>query len=258
MNRRKLFFVPGLLVLAMLACNIPLVQGNANDGAAATITALAATIQAQNIPTRTGTPTAVSPTDTATITPTPTPSVPTVSVSQTTNCRTGPGTGYDLLGSLAVGQTAEVVGKYTPGDYWIIDTPGGTGTCWLWGQYATVGGNMSGVPELAAPPTPTPALPDAPKKFAAAVTCTSGGLLIYNVHVNLTWSDEATNEDGYHIFRNGTLLVTLGANTTSFADDTTLPMLHNLGDPAPSVLYGLEAFNSTGPSPTRNVAAACP
>ena len=73
--------------------------------------------------------------------PTPTPTgttlpVPKVSVSVGTNCRTGPGKTYAYIGELKVGETAEVVGKKTSYNYWIIKNPSASGTCWLWGEYA--------------------------------------------------------------------------------------------------------------------------
>lgn len=77
----------------------------------------------------------------------------TVSVSLATNCRTGPDAGYQLLMTVQPGSTFDVVGKYTPKTYWIINMPTG-GTCWLWGQYASVTGDTSKLPEIAAPAPP--------------------------------------------------------------------------------------------------------
>jgi hypothetical protein len=98
---------------------------------------------------------------TPSLTPTPTftftPAVPMVTVSLQTNCRSGPGTAYDILGVLNAGQTAEVVGRSAASDNWIIKLPSNpTITCWLWGFYAIVVGNTSGLPVIIPPPTPTP------------------------------------------------------------------------------------------------------
>ena len=271
MKPKMQFVISTLLVLGLAACNLPISEGaSSSDSAGATITALAATIQAQGNQAVTDTPTNPAPTDTAqptetaTITVTPSPSVPTVVVSQTTNCRTGPGTQYDLLGSMAPGQSATIIGKYTAGNYWIINNPNSPGSCWLWGQYATVSGNLSGLPEMTPPATPTPtmtptpAAPAAPKHFDETHSCTSGGLLFYNVHVAMTWQDLASNEDGYYLYRNGTLLVTLAPNTISYADDTTLGKLYQIGHPKPSVDYQLQAFNSQGKSDMREINVSCP
>jgi len=106
-----------------------------------------------SIPTETPSPTFAV---TATVTLTPTPEVPTISVSMDTNCRKGPGTVYDYIGALLVGETAEVVGASMDGEYWIIKNPDRAGECWLWGRYATVTGPTEALPKYTPPPTPTP------------------------------------------------------------------------------------------------------
>ena len=110
-------------------------------------------------PTDTATP---PPTNTPTITPTPTASDPMIIVSVNTNCRTGPGKNYDMLGALLVGETAKVLGKVDFGNYWVIKNPDAAGNCWLWGEYATVTGDTSTLPILTPPPTPTPSLTPTP------------------------------------------------------------------------------------------------
>ena len=77
---------------------------------------------------------------------------PMVSVSYKTNCRTGPGMRYSIIGGLLVGEKAEVVGVSENGEYWVIKNPSRPGECWLWGRYATVVGNTSGLPRLTPPP----------------------------------------------------------------------------------------------------------
>jgi len=143
MNKTKLFVALAFLILATLACVTPIGQEEGGEeeggGAAAAITALAATNQAAF---------ATAPNLASSGT--------TVTVSQAADCRSGPGSQYDKLGTLGAGQSARVVGKFTPGNYWIIDVPGGSGTCWLSGQYATTRGDTSGLPEIAPAVTPTP------------------------------------------------------------------------------------------------------
>jgi len=100
-------------------------------------------------------------TPTATLSPTPiftnTPLIPLISVSVATNCRTGPGKIYDRVGALLVGQVAEVVARDSSGGYWYIRNPDqNNGLCWLWGEYATVAGNLGVLPVYTPPPTPTP------------------------------------------------------------------------------------------------------
>lgn len=87
---------------------------------------------------------------------TPTPSIPQVQVGVNTNCRRGPGLIYDILGYLLVGESAEVVGQYAEGDYWVVQNPDRPGECWLWGNYATLEGPIGDLPYFTPPPTPTP------------------------------------------------------------------------------------------------------
>ncbi len=77
-----------------------------------------------------------------------------VSVSVATNCRSGPARSHDWLGGLYPGQSAKVVGQYPDLNYWIIENPSGSGTCWLWGGYATVTGDTSSLPVWPAPTQP--------------------------------------------------------------------------------------------------------
>ena len=98
-------------------------------------------------------------TETPSLTPeptyTPTSSVPMVSVSVDTNCRFGPGKGYELLGALLVGEQAEIVARDPSGLYWYIKNPDRGGFCWLWGNYATTTGNTGSLPVFTPPATPT-------------------------------------------------------------------------------------------------------
>lgn len=266
MLNKKSTLLIAILILT-LACNIPGGQ-NQNSGEsdlALTVTAQALLLQpgvqqpvAQDTPLPASTST---PEFTPTVTLTPTPSVPQVSVSTNTNCRTGPGTQYDLIGALVIGQTAEVVGKYSPSNYWIIKNSGG-GNCWLWGQYATVTGNTANLPEYPVPATPTPALPAPVKDLHATISCAPHPTLIATLvaTVNLTWNDQASNEGGFNIYRDGALLIALAANSTSYTDNSgpTLPSIWLVGSPTPSLTYHVEVFNSAGKSNKKDVTVICP
>jgi hypothetical protein len=114
-------------------------------------------------PSGTNTP-IILPADTQTVTPTPTttatatntPSPVHLTVSIDNNCRAGPGKVYDSLAILKQGQEATVVGRDTFDNYWIVENPTtGSGTCWIWGVYATVVGDTSQFEESTPPPTPT-------------------------------------------------------------------------------------------------------
>ena len=149
------------LVLVLAACNLPEPEPAspiADEDMMALSVAMTMTALYTPPPPATDTP---AFTETATLTPSPvfspTSSVPMVIVSVDTNCRTGPGQVYDRSGGLQVGETAEVVGRNSGGDYWYIRNPDVPSSfCWLWGYYATVTGNTSGLPVMTPPPTPTP------------------------------------------------------------------------------------------------------
>ena len=103
---------------------------------------------------------------TPTITLTPTLDKPMISVSVNTNCRTGPGTSFEIVDGLLVGEQSEVLGVPADGrNYWVIKNPHMAGTCWLWGEYATVVGPTAGLTSYEIPPTPTPTLTPTPEFY---------------------------------------------------------------------------------------------
>ncbi|MCX6056202.1 MAG: hypothetical protein NTZ74_15065 [Chloroflexi bacterium] len=165
----------GALILAMLACNIPVgnvATPDVNATVAAQVaiaqfaqTAVAATMNASApiIPTNTNT---VPPTETVTPTMTLTPTItltPTLAgvfmtVSQNTNCRKGPFAFFPAVTTIMAGQTVEVTGRNLDNDTFYVKNPNSPGAfCWLWGQYATLTGNQAGLPVFTPQPTPTPA-----------------------------------------------------------------------------------------------------
>jgi hypothetical protein len=269
MKAKRSLIALNVLLAAILACNMPSAAPGTGQpqqpqqqqpDLAGTITAQALyLIQASETPAFTDVPTL-----TPTITLTPTPTVPQVSVTSATNCRTGPGTEYDLLYTLQPGQVAELVGKYTPLSYWVIKNPAG-GICWLWGQYAVTSGNIANLPEYPPPPTPTPSMPANPSGLKVSVSCSmiksgSGPILLFveAVHAVITWQDNASNEDGYYVYRNDTQIGDLSPNTTGIEDDTTLPALYKVGSPPPSVTYSVQAYNSAGKSKRISKTVTCP
>ncbi len=264
MLKRKPILLSALLIIALTACNLPAGQSPEVSNLALTITAQAILLNPGVLPVAQDTPLPVSTstpefTPTVTLTPTitltVTPSVPTVTVSLNTNCRTGPGTQYDWIGALVIGQSAEVVGKNSATNYWIIKNPGGPGTCWLWGQYATVSGNTSGLTEYAIPSTPTPSpipKPAAVKNLTANKICIPLVLPNFQYTGTITWEDQSDNEKGFNIYFNGGLLGTVGPNVTTFPIP---PLVFPAGTP---INMGVEAFNDAGKSATKEVTIICP
>ena len=114
---------------------------------------------AVGVPTIQGQPTTQLPTVS------PTTDKAMVSVSQATNCRSGPGTTYDWLGALNPGQEVEILGKDPSGSSFYIQNPTNpSGFCWIWNTYATVTGSTAAVPRYTPMPTPTPAKTATPTK----------------------------------------------------------------------------------------------
>lgn len=108
---------------------------------------------------------------TATLQPTPTAFDPTPRVSPgigiSVNVRAGDGTGYDIIGSLAVGESARIIGRSSTGSGWYYVELANGSRGWVAGDVVSTSGNISGLPPIAPPATPTPtasptpSLPDA-------------------------------------------------------------------------------------------------
>jgi len=81
----------------------------------------------------------------------------TVSVSTNMNCRSGPGSNFDLVYLMKAGESADILGTNASGQYWVIDSP--NGECWLWNADAVTSGDTSGLTAYTSPPTPTPVPP---------------------------------------------------------------------------------------------------
>ena len=268
-KRIRLIFASGLLVFSILACNISASPNNLQTEAAATITALMAMQQTPTGTLQASTGTLESPAATFT------PSGVQVSVTSTTNCRTGPAVYYDLVLTMDPGQTLPVIGKNASMNYWIVSNPAG-GTCWLWGQNAVITGNTNSLPEYPAPPAPTSKptrtpkpsatptfkfkpfpltfivhLPGAPTNLLGSRTnpCDSGfngATPIWIEAYTLTWTDNATDETGYRVYRNGSLVDTIAANSTHYSN--TFEYDQGTGGPLYDT-FGVEAYNNFGASP---------
>jgi len=87
-------------------------------------------------------------------------------------------------------------------------------------------------------PTPTPAVPAAPSNLNANVSSTN---------VDLTWSDHASNENGFVVFVNGGEIGRLDANTTSTRISGFSPGTYAIH---------VVAYNGAGNSPPSNTVSA--
>ncbi len=169
-----------------------------------------------------------TPTLTATLTPTLTltPVIPMVSVSSVTNCRSGPGLSFELLGVLDPGETTEVLGRTTAENYWLVRNPDSpTQICWLWGQYAMISGNVSNLPVATPPPTPTP---------AAGFTVTYRGLVVCAPTYALRFEIKNTGSTAWESVKiemvDNNTAITRTHTADSFKDRTACPITETQQD----------------------------
>ena len=164
MKSRQIFIIVlAASALLLQACGAANSESAIQTGIAQTLqisqlqTAAAGGGQPQQPAATTGPADTQAPTETPTITLTNTPSIPYISVSQNTNCRTGPSQFYAYVLTFNVGQQAEVLKTYNGANYVVIRNPSGSGDCWLWLQYANETNFASfNLPVATQPPTPFP------------------------------------------------------------------------------------------------------
>ena len=181
------------------------VQAAIANAVAATQTAMATVLAATPTAMATATPQfTFTPSFTPAVAFTSTPSVPMVSVSVATNCRSGPTTAYGIIGILNKGQSAQVVGRSIYSDTLVIKLSANSNvTCWLWTQNATVSGDISGLPYINVPSTPT-AVASFNVEYSSTITCSGKHVLKFKITNTggITWesnrikaTDQVTNEE---------------------------------------------------------------
>jgi hypothetical protein len=226
------------LTLAMLACNLlnnELTRPPQSQSAIATV--VAETMQAVQTTSLTtpvvedlGTPTSNPPSPTA---------APMVVVKSAVSCRSGPAQTYKNVSDLKPDQSEPVLGKDPSGQYWLIQIS--SGTCWVEAQSVEIKGSTQNVPELTPPPVSAGGVPTQPGNLFYNYSCTS----LTQASITLTWRDVADNETGYRVYRNGSSIADLPANSTEFTDNTTRG--------SGSVFsYSVEAYNDVGASARRS------
>ncbi|QYK51771.1 MAG: hypothetical protein KF701_04570 [Anaerolineales bacterium] len=79
-----------------------------------------------------------------------------ITVSQDTNCRSGPSVAYQLVTTILTGRQAEVLKTFPNSEYVVVQNPNGGGDCWLWLRYASMSDFTAyNLPTATQPPTPT-------------------------------------------------------------------------------------------------------
>ena len=120
------------------------------------------------------------------------------------NVRSGPGTGYPVIGTLRQGDQAPIVGRHSASGWWQVK-PVSSSTGWVSGSPALVrvSGDTAAVPEVSAPPMP--ARPATAKKGLLVFQLSNGGT-IYVVNPDgsglralTTGMDPALSPDGRQV-----------------------------------------------------------
>jgi SH3 domain-containing protein len=206
-----------LLILFASGCNLPILPNNGPSVIDQAATVVALTLQAAT--------TKLPPGSSA------------LTVTDNTNCRSGPGTNYPVVTTIPAGTSVPIVAQYSGGQYWIVEPPDGKGQCWVLGELGKVTGDTSALPLATAVVDKNATIPARPVYFFYHYDCRTAGTLT----TTLTWSDSATNETGYHLYRYGVLIAELPANSTNYTDDLSYT-------PGTNITYDIAAFNTAGES----------
>lgn len=137
-----------ILILSILACNLP--SGTPTPTAAAAPPPTAAPTQPPATAIPSNTP---LPTDTPLPTATATPAIPIAwPKSVAVNCRYGPGTAWAAVSALQLNVQAEIAGRNAGNDWWYIKDPLNPGDfCWVAMSVTNAAGNLAPIPIVAAP-----------------------------------------------------------------------------------------------------------
>jgi hypothetical protein len=111
-----------------------------------------------------------------------------------------------------------------------------------------------GTPTITPTGTSSIPLPNPANNPDITLSCTLGGTggTQYEYAGKLTWEDMSTNENGFNIYINGTLVAIAPADTTSYK---VASVFYDAGTP---VTYSIEAFNAGGKAAQANVTKQCP
>jgi hypothetical protein len=97
-----------------------------------------------------------TPTDRPTATAVPISENPTISLNQTSNCREGPSTAYEVVYSFDAGTEFEIIGKYGSG-WWLVPIDldyTRKKSCWIYEEGNTIDGNLGNIPVVQPSPLP--------------------------------------------------------------------------------------------------------
>ena len=149
----KITLVLAPLALSQLFCGQTKEAASPTQDEYAVATSVAETLAAQQVVTAPPVVITEQPAQPPVQPPPAQPGALTVSVSLDTKCRVGPSPDYPQISFLLPGQVATVHGRNDSSTWWYIEDPKQPGQfCWLWGEYATVQGEVSLLPVTTAEP----------------------------------------------------------------------------------------------------------
>jgi hypothetical protein len=142
------------LLAALLACNLPAGLMNPSFEATSAAPPAAAATLAVFPATETPTP-APAATNTSLPSPTPTPQNPLVIIAGL--CWEGPGTIYEVVSAVKVGERVELLGRGSISGWWVIKNPIYRDPCWVQENVLQIdpGYNLTNLKIFSPPPTPT-------------------------------------------------------------------------------------------------------
>ncbi|MBE0671670.1 MAG: SH3 domain-containing protein [Anaerolineales bacterium] len=226
-KKGTLFFVV-VLILAMLACNLPGTNPrSAEPEAAPTIipTETVAAIVVENTATSMPTETPIPPTDT--------PSIPAeITLTKNSNCRMGPSTFYNIVDQISEQKVMRVIGRNDDSTWWQVVNATGR-ECWIFNENADENTDFSNIQIKEPLPLPNPP----GQFFITNQSCQPG---IKKFIVTMKWTSGGSDEVGFRIYRDGEKIVELKANKFIHQDNFA-PLNKNL-------TYEIEAVNENGAS----------
>ncbi len=146
------------------------------------------------------------------------------------------------------GKQMQPLGVSQDGNFYLIKNPDG-GDCWVAKDFAQPSGSVAALPTVIAPPTPSPVPPNAPVWSNYTYTCdfaANGN----NMTMNLAWTDRSNNEDGFTVYRDEQVVITLAPDTATYTDVAFVSS-------AKSLSYRVEAFSKAGRASSSIIKASC-
>lgn len=261
-----------ILIAASIACNLPSGESTPPPQESYSVT---------DAPSSNGDELPAQATDSPTEAPA-TECKPSVATTTLANVRSGPGLAYGVVASLPQGSSANVAGKNTDSSWWYIEfaaAPGGF--AWIAGSVT----NPVCIPQtlaiITAPPPPVavqqPAAsdsdsnsgssnsnsnssgsnqqaqvirPTSPTNVDITRQCSTANNG-FNQTTQFTWDDTDNNESGFHIYKDGQNIATLGPNSQKYVDQFFVDQTR-----VATAEYGVSSFNDGGESPIQKASVA--